>query len=185
MEIMKGLLSIIRRAVPATPVAKPAARADFDRRLAAFRKANGIVDRCHIGFVCGRTGLRFESLFERGAPSELFALASTHMCGSGNAAAAVAPCARVFSVAELDLSGWACPGCKSANFVHCQCGINGCDPRPQHNASVGLYRCPGCGLETRTVPLTRIETRQGGSIRAHAKAAQLRGAQPRSLLTRK
>lgn len=181
---MKGLLSIIRRAVPATPEAKPAARADFDRRLAAFRKANGIVDRCSIAFVCSRTGLRFESLFERGAPGELFAPASTRVCGD-NAAAAEAPRARVFSVDELDLSGWACPGCRSANFVHCHCGTNGCDPRPQHNASAGIYRCPGCGLETRTVPLTLIETRQGGSIRGHAKAAQLRGAQPGSLLTRK
>jgi hypothetical protein len=171
---MKSLLSIIRSAAPAKAEAKPAARADFDRRLAAFRKANGIVDRCQIGFVCSRTGGRFECEFERGAPGELFALVSTRKQGGGFAAGRGARDERrAFNVDELDLSRWACPCCNATSWVHCQCGTNGCDPRPDHNTSVSLYKCPGCGLASRTVPLTRIETRQGGGIPSHSGAAQL------------
>jgi hypothetical protein len=186
MDVMKGLLSIIRTTAPAKADATPAARAAFDRKLAAFRKANGIVDRCAVGVVCSRTGARFETLFERAAPDGLFARVSTRACNGGNEFAAAAPqTRRVFSVADLDLSGWACAGCRSPDFVHCQCGVNGCDPRPGHNESANLYKCPGCGSEARTVPLSRIETRQGGGIRSQSKTAQLRGAQSATLLPRR
>jgi hypothetical protein len=132
--MMKGLLSVIRKALPAKPAAKAAAGEEFDRRLAAFRKASGLMESCAIGFICSRTRRAFEFRFERTSPGELFTLASVRKPeGSVPAAARAAPRAgRGFNVAEFDLSGWACPFCPASNFVHCRCGINCCDPRAHH-----------------------------------------------------
>jgi hypothetical protein len=185
MEVMKGLLSVFRKALPAKPAAT-AARDEFDRRLADFRKASGVMESCIIGFMCGRTRRPFEFRFERGSRAELFTLVSVRKPEGGAATAArAAPRAgRALNLAEFDSSGWACPFCRAQTFVRCRCGINCCDPRA-HQTEHGLFTCAACGLETPTVPLTMIETRRDGGIRSQSKAAQLPRPQAAGVLLRK
>lgn len=183
---MKGLLSVIRKALPPKPAAKAAARQEFDRKLAAFRKASGVMESCAIGFLCSRTRRPFELRFERASPGELFTLASVRKPEGGAATAgrAASHAGRAFKMAEFDGSGWVCPFCRAQIFVHCRCGMNCCDPRADQPEDT-LFTCAACGLETRTVPLTRIETRRDGGIRSQSSAAQLAPPQAAGLLSRK
>jgi hypothetical protein len=184
MEVMKGLLSVIKKALPAKPDAKVPAREEFDRKLAALRKASGIMENCVIGFSCSRTRRPFEFQFERASPGEPFTLAAVRKPEGGGPPAArdASRAGRTFNVAELDLSRCACPFCHAQTFVHCRCGINCCDPRA-HRPDDALFTCAACGLVTPTVPLTRIEMRRGG-IRSQSKAVQLAPPQAAGLLSR-
>ena len=183
---MKGLLSIIKKALPASPDGGMPAREEFDRRLAAFRKANGVMESCVIEFTCGQTRRPFELRFERASPGELFTPAPVRQPeGDASSVAKSSPrTARAFNAAEFDLSRWVCPFCRAQTFVRCRCGITCCDPRDRRLTN-NLFECVACGLKTPTIPLARIEARQGGGIRSPSGTPRLGRLDPTKLISSK
>lgn len=173
---MKNWLSIRNESPPAKAQGTAlASRADFDRKIAQFRKATGVLESCRIGFVCGKTGQRFETLFERASPAEKFKVAAnetmTFSCSAVQSGKAQAQ--RRIDMDDFSLTKWRCFGCGVEDFIHCGvCGQNICRSCPTWKVGNREYsKCePGCGSEGSLEPLDAIGTSAGTRRAGMAKA---------------
>jgi hypothetical protein len=162
MEIMKNWLSPIpaKPAVPVKADSTALSRAEFDRKIASFRKASGVVETWQIGFLCAKTSQRFETLFERGSPSELFRIASIDKLvpafGPGKAGAP--PAQANFPIEQFCFDRWRCAGCGAGSFIKCQtCQLYYCDAFAEERRDGTYSYCPKCRGGGRTVLLQDLD----------------------------
>lgn len=152
------------------PPAKLPSRAEFDRKVAQFRKANGITETYRVGFTCAHTLQAYEMVFERAGPGEAFAIVSMAAASPAKAVARFGelPPRRVLDLSEFDWTAWRCPGCQASSFVACGCGQINCDAHRQRRGEAhGLYKCePGCGYEAGPSPLVTLSATEGGANKA-------------------
>lgn len=177
--------------LPATKATTPAAKGDFDAKLAAFKKAHGFRERYSMLCHCSRFGRPFEVVFERSSDAERFAVGAVNKLaeytGGGSAAA---PQDKRFDVDAFDTTKWHCPWCSAQNWVHCSCGRNNCEYRFRQTGGT-LYKCePGCGATGEVVPMTEIAASAasnapaGKGRAASALPGTFRASLPRSGLPR-
>ena len=145
---------------PAKTDSAAQSRAEFDRKLASFRKASGIVETWRIGFLCAKTSHRFETLFERGSPTELFKIASIDKLvpafGAGKAGAP--PSQANFPIEQFCFDRWRCAGCDADSFVRCRrCKIHYCDAFAEERRDGTYSYCPVCRGGGRTVPMQDLD----------------------------
>ncbi|EGE59904.1 hypothetical protein RHECNPAF_178005 [Rhizobium etli CNPAF512] len=189
---MKNWLVPRPNAVPAkAPEKALTARTDFDRKMAAFRKATGALETFRIGFVCAKTAEPFDVLFGRASPDDKFAVTAIEKRGSGatGGAKSAAPSHRNFDIEAFSFAGWHCPYCASDTFVRCSCGQMNCRWRPLREvAGRRLYKCePGCGQEGELVTMLDIDATPAVKAVTSPKASKakaLPAARPIGLLPR-
>jgi|GEM_PF-2996542 len=159
---MKNWLVLRPSAVPVKAQARAlTTTADFERKMAVFRKATGALETFRIGFVCAKTAEPFEVLFGRASPDEKFTVTTIEKRDSaaiGGAKSSV-PTHRNFDIGAFSFVGWRCPYCASCDFVRCGCGQINCRWRPLREvAGRRLYKCePGCGHEGELGTLVDID----------------------------
>jgi hypothetical protein len=169
---------------PVVKAKTPAARQEFEQKLAAFKKAHGFKERYSMLCVCTRFGRPFEVVFERDSAAERFTVGTiTKLADQAGGGAAAAPQETRFDIKEFDTTGWRCPWCSSESWIHCPCGTNTCDHQYRLGGS-DLHKCePGCGAVSRVMPLKEFAASAASNapqLPRHAKPA-LPGANRPSL----
>jgi hypothetical protein len=148
MEVMTNWLKPFGNNVPSVKkTASLPARPDFDRKLAAFKKAHGVREQCVMRFACSRHGRHFDVVYERAEAGKRFKIAEIRKLGEQTAigASAIASPAKRFAVSEFDLSSWKCVYCNAGSTIHCHCGSITCDGQYLADGA-RVHRCaPGCG----------------------------------------
>lgn len=152
---MKNWLTTTKApSVPAKAAAKAiASRAEFERKMAEFRRATGKLESCRIAFVCAKTAEPFDVEFGRASAAEIFKVTAIEKRNSSTSSSAMiaasAPAVRNFEIEAFSFAGWHCPCCGNGDFVRCGCGQINCRWRPMREvAGRRLYKCePGCGAE--------------------------------------
>jgi hypothetical protein len=148
MEVMTNWLRPFGDKVPSVKkTASLPAKPDFDRKLAAFKKAHGVREQCVVRFACSRHGRHFDVVYERAEAGERFKITEIRKLGeqNGSGASAGAVSAKRFAVGEFDLSSWKCVYCNANSTIHCHCGSITCDGQYLADGA-RLHRCaPGCG----------------------------------------
>lgn len=179
---MKNWLSPIPSKAPAPAKADSTAlsRAEFDRKIASFRKASGVVETWRIGFLCAKTSQRFETLFERGSPTELFKIVSIDKLvpafGAGKAGAP--PRQANFPIEQFCFDRWRCAGCGADSFVRCcRCQLYYCNAFAEERRDGTYSYCPVCRGGGRTVPLQDLDA--SGAARRKSPQAEAGADRPR------
>lgn len=150
--------ALLTKAPAKTPASVPATSAEFDRKVAAFRKAAGIIDTCRIPFFCAKFRQPFEVAFERPSPSDRFTITSIDRVMAGTAAAGKTPGLRNFNIDEFSLGNWYCAGCSARNFIRCEpCGVHYCNASAREVGDGSDYsECPCCGRGGWLTPLRKM-----------------------------
>jgi len=136
---------------------------DFNRKVAALRRATGKMETRNAPFLCAVAGKGFIVRFERSDPARRFKVAAVNRVESAvNVSTAPAnpgpnrPAAATFDVGEFDLAGWTCPWCgDSCWFIHCSsCDHVVCAGRGRiEEDGTQSFRCHDrCGSSGVTVP---------------------------------
>lgn len=168
---MKNWLSPISQKAPVPVKADSTAlsRAEFDRKVASFRKASGIKDSCQMTFLCSKTRRPFEVIFERESPHQLFEVAAIeHVAAVAKGASRSSPSSsRHFNIEAFSWDRWHCAGCAAESFILCgRCGTYYCDAYSELRDGAGArYGCPACGHIGRIVTLQAIDTSDSRSNR--------------------
>lgn len=190
--MMKNWLTLKPSALPAKKASSElAAKAEFDRKVAEFRRASGKLESCRIDFVCAKSAEPFSVLFDRASAAEKFAVAKIEKIGMTQAVSSPSslPALRSFDVNEFSFIAWRCPCCGNGSFVHCACGQNSCQVKLWRADDGRTYhRCePGCGSvgEIGTLRSVQVSTGGGGHIKplAGSRRPALPKAGSASLLT--
>lgn len=163
--------------LPTTKPTVPAAKQDFDAKLAAFKKAHGFRERYTMLCHCSRFGRPFEVVFERENATDRFAIGGINKLGDHTGCgSSVVPQDKRFDVNQFDTRGWHCPWCSAQNWIHCSCGRNNCEYRFRQTGGT-LYTCePGCGSTGEVVTMTEIAASAASS--APAMKGRLASALP-------
>jgi hypothetical protein len=184
MEMMKSWLTLRPTATPAKKPSQLSTKAEFDRKVAEFRKASGKLEACRIDFVCAKTAEPFVVLFERLSAAEKFAVAKTEKIGVANAAPSSSsiPALRSFDVNDFSFAAWRCPCCGSGSFVHCGCGQNSCQAKVWRADNGRLYhRCePGCGSVGEIGTLRSVQASAGGGGHVKPQSGSTRPTLPKA-----
>lgn len=183
--MMKNWLTLKPAAVPAKKASSElTTKAEFDRKIAEFRRASGKLESCRIDFVCAKTAEPFSVLFERASAAERFAVAKIQKLGGAHAAPASStlPALRSFDVNEFSFASWRCPCCGNGSFVHCACGQNSCQAKVwRADDGRAYHRCePGCGSVGEIGTLRSVQASAGGGGHAKPHAGSRRPALPKA-----
>lgn len=170
--MMKNWLTLRPTAAPAkTASTQLSTKAEFDRKVAEFRRASGKLETCRIDFVCAKTAEPFSVLFDRASAGEQFAVARIEKIGTAKGAPSSSslPALRSFDVSDFSFAAWRCPCCGSGSFVHCGCGQNSCQAKVRRADDGRLYHTcePGCGSVGEIGTLRSVQASSGGG--GHAK----------------
>ncbi|MBZ9944508.1 hypothetical protein LB533_25775 [Mesorhizobium sp. BR1-1-13] len=182
---MKNWLTLKPAALPAKAASSElATKADFDRKVAEFRRASGKLESCRLDFVCAKTGEPFCALFDRASAAEKFAVAKIEKIGVTIAAPSPIsrPALRSFDANEFSFAAWRCPCCGSGSFVHCACGQNSCQAKVRQAGDGRMYHTcePGCGSVGEIGKLRSVQANSGGGGYAKPQAGLKRPALPKA-----
>ncbi|WP_461331241.1 hypothetical protein [Bradyrhizobium elkanii] len=182
---MKNWLTLRPAALPAKKASTEiSTKAEFDRKVAEFRRASGKLETCRIDFVCAKTGEPFSVLFDRGSAAEKFAVAKVERIGVMKATPSPSslPALRSFDVNEFSFASWRCPCCGSGSFVHCACGQNSCQANVWRADDGHTYhKCdPGCGSVGELGKLRSMQASAGGWGHGKSSAGSGRPALPKT-----
>lgn len=160
---MRKWISLTTKLPAKAHEALPPARDEFARKVAAFRKATGVLESCAVSFKCAKTHEEFEVLFQRAGPSELFAVASITIRARerSHSSPELAIASVGVDISAFDLTAWVCPCCGVENFTHFSCcNQNLCHSNPRRKVGAITYgTCkPGCGSESPLESLKNIDT---------------------------
>jgi hypothetical protein len=192
MEVMKNWLTLRPAAMPAKKASSAlTSGAEFDCKIAEFRRASGKLESCRIDFVCAKTAETFSVVFDRASSAEKFAVAKVEKIGSTQAtpASSSLPALRSFDVSEFLFAAWRCPCCGNGSFVHCACGQNSCQAKVRRADDGRMYHTcdPGCGSVGEIGTLRSLQASSGGGGRARLNSGHKRATLPKagngSLLT--
>jgi hypothetical protein len=178
MEVMTNWLKPFN-APPAVKAPAAPAKQEFDKKLAAFKKAHGFRERYTMLCYCSRFGRQFEVVFERAIAEERFCIAAVNkLAEQASAAGRSAPSAQKrFDIREFNTAGWDCPYCRAASWITCHCGTNNCE---HQFAATGRrqHKCePGCGSVGEVVPMQEFTaTAANGAPKAASSRPALSGA---------
>ncbi|RVI30878.1 hypothetical protein CN207_07495 [Sinorhizobium meliloti] len=191
---MKNWLTTTKApSVPAKAPAKAiASRAEFERKMAEFRRATGKLESCRIGFVCAKTAEPFDVEFGRASAAETFTVTAIEKRASSVSMSAMmaanVPAVRNFDIEAFSFAGWRCPCCGNSDFVRCSCGQINCRWRPMREVGGRrLYKCePGCGTEGPLSTMHAIDAAEAakGGAKPKALSATVRPSLPASQVPR-
>ncbi len=170
--MMKNWLTLKAAGIPAKKASTDlATKAEFDRKVAEFRRASGKLETCRIDFVCAKTAEPFSVLFDRASAAEKFAVARIEKIGTAKSApsSSYLPALRSFEVSDFSFAAWRCPCCGNGSFVHCPCGQNSCQAKVRRADDGRMYHTcePGCGSVGEIGTLRNVQASSGGG--GHAK----------------
>jgi hypothetical protein len=185
MEMMKNWLTLRPSAVPAKKESTElTTKADFDRKVAEFRRASGKLESCRIDFVCAKMAEPFSVLFGRASAAEKFAVAKIEKIGmaKGAPSSSSLPALRSFDVSEFSFAAWRCPCCGNGSFVHCACGQNSCQAKVWRADDGRTYHTcePGCGSVGEIGTLRSVQASAGGGGRIKPSAGSNRPTLPKA-----
>lgn len=182
---MKNWLTLRPAALPAKKASSElTAKAEFDRKVAEFRRASGKLESCRIDFVCAKSAEPFRVLFDRASAAEKFAVAKIEKIVAARAAPSPTslPALRSFDVNEFSFTAWRCPCCGNGSFVHCACGQNSCQAKIwRADDGRSYHKCePGCGSVGEIGTLRSVQASAGGGGQTKSLAGSRRPALPKS-----
>lgn len=190
--MMKNWLTLKPAALPAKKAStETSTKAEFDRKVAEFRRTTGKLESCRLDFICAKTAEPFSALFDRASATEKFVVSKIEKIGAAKAAPSSSsrPALRSFDVSEFAFAAWHCPCCGNRSFVHCACGQNSCQAKIWRADDGRTYhRCePGCGSVGEIGTLRSVQASTGGGGHTKSRADSPRPALPKagstSLLT--
>jgi len=181
MEMMKNWLTLRPAASPAKKASTElTTKAEFDRKIAEFRRASGKLETCRIDFVCAKSAEPFSVLFDRASAAEKFAVKEIEKIGATKTSSSPTslPALRSFDTNEFSFAAWRCPCCGNGSFVHCACGQNSCQAKVWRADDGRTYhKCePGCGSVGEIGTLRNVQASAGGGGQNKSPAGTRRPA---------